>query len=119
MEKYLSDDILDDDPSSEVLSWWREITTKYQILSLIARDVLVVPIFTMAYEFAFSTGGLIVDCYRSFLSPSMTEALTCAQNWLKPTRFNFRDRDFDQYEESESVASGKVFKAYFILVLVH
>ncbi|KAF7812883.1 zinc finger BED domain-containing protein RICESLEEPER 3-like [Senna tora] len=36
----------------------------------------------------------------------MIEALICTQNWLSPTEFNFNDRDFDQYEETDSIASN-------------
>ncbi|KAF7841566.1 zinc finger BED domain-containing protein RICESLEEPER 1-like [Senna tora] len=105
LDKYLETDAIDDAPSFDVLTWWRENATKYKVVSLIARDVLAMPVSTVASESAFSTGGRVLDVFRSSLSPKMTEALICTQNWLSPTEFNFNDRDFDQYEETDSIAS--------------
>ncbi|KAF7833205.1 zinc finger BED domain-containing protein RICESLEEPER 2-like [Senna tora] len=45
------------------------------------------------------------NVFRSSLSPRMSEALICTQNWLSPTKFNFNDHDFDQYEEFDNIAS--------------
>ncbi|KAF7801652.1 zinc finger BED domain-containing protein RICESLEEPER 2-like [Senna tora] len=105
LEKYLADEIHDIDNNFDILAWWKENANKYKILSLIARDVLDVPVSTVASESAFSTGGHVLDVFRSSLSLKMTEALICTQNWLSPTEFNFNDRDFDQYEETDSIAS--------------
>ncbi|KAF7839761.1 zinc finger BED domain-containing protein RICESLEEPER 2-like [Senna tora] len=104
LEKYLADEMHDNDNNFDILAWWKENTNKYKILSLIARDVLTVPVSTVASESAFSTGGRVLDVFRSSLSPKMTEALICTQNWLSPTEFNFNYRDFDQYEETDNVS---------------
>ncbi|KAF7814665.1 zinc finger BED domain-containing protein RICESLEEPER 2-like [Senna tora] len=105
LDKYLETDAIEDAPSFDVLTWWRENATKYKVVSLITRDVLAMPVSTVASESAFSTGGRVLDVFRSSLSPKMTETLICTQNWLSPTEFNFNDRDFDQYEETDSIAS--------------
>ncbi|KAF7150091.1 hypothetical protein RHSIM_Rhsim02G0147200 [Rhododendron simsii] len=86
VDKYLGDlcerrDNLDFD----ILMWWKNNSNKYPILSKIARDVLAVPVSTIASESAFSTGGRILDPFRSSLSPSMVETLVCTQNWLLST----------------------------------
>ena len=51
--------------------------------SKLARDVLAVPVSTVASESAFSTGRRILDPFRSSLSPLMVQNLVCAQDWLQ------------------------------------
>ena len=48
-----------------------------------ARDVLAIPITTVASESAFSTSGRILDDFRSSLTPFMVEALVCTQDWMR------------------------------------
>ena len=55
----------------------------YPILSQIARDILVIPVTTVASESAFSTGGRFVSPYRNRLHPSTLEALMCSQSWIR------------------------------------
>ena len=45
-----------------------------------ARDILAVPIFTVASETAFSAGGQVLSDYRSRLSPEMVEALVISRD---------------------------------------
>ena len=40
------------------------LASRYQVLSKMARDVLAVPVFTVAFESAFSTGGSILDPFK-------------------------------------------------------
>ena len=61
--------------------------SRYPILEKIARDVLDVPVSTVASESAFSTGRRIIDEYRSSLTPAMVEALICTENWLQSKLF--------------------------------
>jgi len=72
VERYLGDDC--EDPSDfklDILGWWRCNATKYKILSKVTQYVLVIPISTVVSEAAFSTGGRILDLFRSSLSPSI------------------------------------------------
>ena len=67
----------------DILAWWKVNSDKFKVLSQIARDVLAVPVSTVASESAFSTGGRILDPYRSSLRAKIVEAHVCAQNWLR------------------------------------
>ncbi|KAL8556221.1 hypothetical protein ACS0TY_003862 [Phlomoides rotata] len=55
---------------------------KYPILQLVARDVLAIPISTVASESAFSTSGRFVSPHCSRLHHDTLEALMCSQDWL-------------------------------------
>ena len=46
---------------------------------------MVVLVSIVASESAFTTGGRILDPFRSSLSPLTVEALICCQNWLRST----------------------------------
>ncbi|XP_015932594.1 zinc finger BED domain-containing protein RICESLEEPER 3-like [Arachis duranensis] len=78
------------------------------ILSLIARDILGIPVSTVASESCFSTGGRVLDVFRSSLSPLMAEALICTQSWLCPSKQNVGDQEFDQFDNSQKIVEGVV-----------
>ena len=100
------------DPNFDILMWWKINSSKYKILSLIARDVLAIPVSTVASESAFSTGGRILDPFRSSLSPNTVEALVCAQNWLRSSsKIDLREF-MDKIEEIER---GKILVYNFSL----
>ncbi|CAN0876088.1 Zinc finger BED domain-containing protein RICESLEEPER 2 [Linum grandiflorum] len=48
-----------------------------------AKDILAVPISTVASVSCFSTGGRVLDDFRSSLTPAIVEALICAEDWLR------------------------------------
>ncbi|GKD24550.1 zinc finger BED domain-containing protein RICESLEEPER 2 [Tanacetum coccineum] len=51
-----------------------------------ARDILAIQISTVASESAFSTGGRVLDPYRTSLSTKIVEALICTQDWVRKSR---------------------------------
>jgi hypothetical protein len=61
---------------------------KFSKVSSSLRDsanVLAIPLTTVASEFAFSTGGRIIDPCQSSLALKTMEVLICSQNWLRST----------------------------------
>ncbi|OMP03864.1 hypothetical protein COLO4_10147 [Corchorus olitorius] len=48
-----------------------------------SRDVLAVHVSSVASESAFSTGGRILDVYKSCLATKHVQALVCGQDWLR------------------------------------
>ena len=51
------------------------------MLSIIARDVLTVPMSTVASEVAFSASGRVVSKKRCNLSPETIETIVCLKYW--------------------------------------
>jgi len=107
VERYLIDGC--EDPNNDkldILGWWKINASKYKILSKVAQHVLVIPISTVASESAFSTGGRILDQFRSSLSPVTVQALICCQNWLHHRPIPIDDEtlinDFETYENLEA-----------------
>ena len=49
--------------SFNALEWWNVHKLKYRVLSMMARDVLAIPISTVASEATFSAGGRVIDPY--------------------------------------------------------
>jgi hypothetical protein len=94
----------------DLLSWWKRNATIYPVLSIMARDILAIPVSTVASESAFSTGGRVIETFRSSLKVEMTEALICAQQWLKPTMSSFKDINLvEEVDLSEEIILGTVF----------
>ena len=77
VERYLADCVEEDSPNFCILNWWKVNSSKYRLLSKVAHDVLVIPLSTVASESVFSTGGHVLDPFRSFLMPNTVEMLIC------------------------------------------
>ncbi|GMH09702.1 hypothetical protein Nepgr_011543 [Nepenthes gracilis] len=83
LDKYLEEPVFPRSYDFDIFSWWKVHTPRYPILSMMARDVLGVPMATIAPELAFKTGGKVLDQYRSSLNPDTVQALVCTQDWLR------------------------------------
>ncbi|RZC59273.1 hypothetical protein C5167_006579 [Papaver somniferum] len=67
----------------DILGWWKANEKRYPVLSCIARDVLAVPVSTVASESAFSLGKRVLSDYRSSLTPQMLECCVILKDWWK------------------------------------
>ena len=83
LERYLNESVEDDSPMFNILDWWKVNSHRSMILSLMARDLFVIPVSTVASESVFSTSGRILDPYRSSLTDKMIQNLICTQDWLR------------------------------------
>ncbi|CAN1347900.1 Putative AC transposase [Linum perenne] len=88
--------------------WWSTYGLAYPILSEIARDVLAIPISSVASEAAFSTGGRIMDSYRTSLHPNMLEAIVCTEDWLRSADSVPTVEDLSEYEQEMLSMNGKL-----------
>ena len=82
LDHYLEEDVLPDNSQFDILLWWKLNGVKYPVLQTIARDILAIPVSTVASESAFSSSGRLVSPHRNRLHPTMIEALMCAKSWL-------------------------------------
>jgi hypothetical protein len=106
LDKYLAEECEEDDKKFDILVWWKGQSSRFPILSRLARDVLAMPISTVASEAAFSTSGRILDDFRTSLTPFMVEALVCTQDWLKratPVNIAENTEELSKLEEGDSI----------------
>ena len=83
LDKFLSEDAEDNLSTFNNLEYWKVNNSRFSILSWMVRDVLAVPISTVASESAFSSGGHILDPFRGSLTSRMVQALLCTEDWLR------------------------------------
>ena len=111
--KYLMENIEGEkEKTFHILAWWKYNTNKYSILSRLARDVLAVPVSTLASKSAFSTGGSIQDPFRSSLAPKMVQSLICTKNWLQSSVQIYLRQAMDDVELFEDYGKCNVLKFY-------
>jgi len=123
--KYLKDELHVTTENSlglpfDLLDWWKTNSSKYPIMSLMAREVLAIPVSSVASESAFSTGDRILDQYRSCLTPDMVEALVLTQDWLRASLRSEAMKSLDKLEEEnkfmDSLEEGILL--YFFIIII-
>lgn len=84
LERYLSEPLMDrrKNLDLDVLVYWKQ-NQDYPDLARMARDVLCIPVTTVASESAFSLGGRVISKYRSSILPKNAEAVICLRDWLE------------------------------------
>ena len=79
LAKYLNSDKVifnqDEEDDFDIIQWWHEHKLTYPVLSILARDVLSVPISSTSSESAFSLAGRIIEERRTSLAPDMVRTL--------------------------------------------
>ncbi|PWA63410.1 zinc finger, BED-type [Artemisia annua] len=83
LDKYLEEPVFPRNHDFSILNWWKVHTPRYPILSMMARDILGIPVSTLTTELAFSTGGRVLDNHLKSVDPDIRQALICGQDWLR------------------------------------
>ena len=80
---YLSKDTVDfQEEEFHILTWWQQHNRTYPVLSILARDVLSVPVSTVFSKSAFSLAGRILEDRRTSLHSDMVEILLSTKDWM-------------------------------------
>ena len=72
-----SDNVTSYEDDFDLLLWWHDHKLTFPILSIMARDIILVPVSTVSSESCFSLTGRILEERRRRLSPETVEMLTC------------------------------------------
>lgn len=81
----------------DILIYWKDQSITFPCLSKMAKDILAIPITSIASESSFSVGSRIFNKWRSRLIPKHVEPLVTTKNWL--TGFE-DDEEFDVLTEN-------------------
>ena len=106
LDRYLNINLIsfEDDEDFDILIWWKS-QHKYPVISIIARDVLTVPVSIAASEAAFSAGGRVVSDKRCNLAPDSIKANICVKNWAIADKMIF-----DSIQEENMLVDMKKLK---------
>ncbi|KAM3358356.1 hypothetical protein P3S68_021287 [Capsicum galapagoense] len=82
-----------------VLGYWKDNRQRYLELSLMVRDILSVPITTVASKSAFKVGGRVIGKFRSSILPTNVEAILCNRDWIFGEDLDGSGSEFDSDED--------------------
>ncbi|KAF6145464.1 hypothetical protein GIB67_032587 [Kingdonia uniflora] len=83
LDQYLAEPPFPRIKDFDILNWWKVNSPKYPILSMMARDVLGIPMcIAVDSALTYDTGGRVLDAHRSSLSSDVLQALICTHDWF-------------------------------------
>ena len=85
LDEYLEEHVYkaNDGSDFDVLDWWRVHALKYKVLSVMAKDILAIPVSTVASQTTFSAGIRVIDDCRASLSTDTLQVLLCGGDWVR------------------------------------
>ncbi|KAK2384737.1 zinc finger BED domain-containing protein RICESLEEPER [Trifolium repens] len=66
----------------DVLQWWKSNNSRFPDLSILACDLLSVPIATVASDYEFCMGSRVFNKYKDLMLPENIETRICTRSWL-------------------------------------
>ncbi|KAJ9548747.1 hypothetical protein OSB04_021290 [Centaurea solstitialis] len=104
LERYLGEQCEFLDNKFDILDWCKKNESRLPVMAVMAKDILMIPALTVAFESSFSTGGRVLDTFRNSLTPTLVEVLACSQNWLRSKNVPLVIKE--KLEELESLKAG-------------
>ncbi|XLR49966.1 hypothetical protein S83_000638 [Arachis hypogaea] len=83
LEKYLEEPLFPRNVEFNILNWWKVHTPRYPVLSMLARNILGIPMSKVVPELAYNNSGRVLDRDWSSLNPATVQALVCSQDWIQ------------------------------------
>jgi hypothetical protein len=79
MELYSDEPRLDRNAKLDILAFWKRNEFRYPNVACMTRDILSIPVSTVASESTFSVGEHVIDQFKNLLKPDVVEALVCTR----------------------------------------
>jgi hypothetical protein len=76
-----SDNVTAYEDDFDLLLWWRDHKLTFPVLSILARNIMSVPVSTVSSESCFSSTGRILEERRRRLLPEHVEMIACIKDW--------------------------------------
>ncbi|KAG4162492.1 hypothetical protein ERO13_D01G118050v2 [Gossypium hirsutum] len=88
LDIYLEEPELELNSQIDVLDYWSKSLVRYNELSLLARDLLAIPISNVASESAFSMDKKVITPLKSSLTPKTVQVVVCLDDWMRAKGFS-------------------------------
>jgi hypothetical protein len=76
-----SDTVQKFDDDFNLLDWWHDHKLTYPLLSILAKDIILVLVSTLSSESTFSLAGRVIEERRHRLGSRMVEMLSLLKDW--------------------------------------
>ncbi|KAG8498632.1 hypothetical protein CXB51_004818 [Gossypium anomalum] len=112
LDIYLEEPELELNNQIDVLDYWNKSSIRYCELSILARDLLTIPISTIDSKLAFSIGKKCITSLRSSLKLKTVQAVVCFDDWMRAKGFSMEidcnndesdDKDEDDEDNDSSI----------------
>ncbi|XP_075477228.1 zinc finger BED domain-containing protein RICESLEEPER 1-like isoform X2 [Primulina tabacum] len=83
LDKYLEEPLFPRSVDFSILNWWKVHEPRYPVLSMMARNILGIPISKVSHESLFDFRDRALNhCWNS-LKPDSLQAMLCSQDWMQ------------------------------------